>query len=667
MKLSIIMPVYNVEKYIEKCLKSIINQNNNDYELIIVDDGSLDNSVDIAKKITNKRRNIKIYSKENGGLSDARNYGLSKATGDYITFIDSDDEIEYNYVDSIIKSIKKNNNPDFLLFGYYIDYIKDENLYNSETIIEKTSDLFLNNKKNKFSINNSSYIGYAWNKVYKYEIIKDNKLLFEKGLQYIEDIVFNNNYFNFANHISIIDQALYHYKQYSNTITLGKKINEAQFEYDIRAINCYKKISNKILFDSKNNLNKYIRSRFNWSIKLLLNNNRYDLIINYSDYIKNNKQIFNTNIKEKIFYNLIANKNYFLCKFLLRLRIFIKTAKRIIPIKLKYNIKYFLSKKNIPLMDFTKNNVYIFLSSNYGNLGDCLITRAQYKFLKDTFPKHSIVKIYSNETFNCIKTIKSNIKKDDIISFIGGGNFGDLYKDLEYNRQFVTKKLKKYKKIYFPQSIICTDGKKESFLKKYKRIYDSKNNLFIFRDKESYNVTNKIFKNSQICLLPDIVTYLKTNNIVKKNNKVLLCLRNDIEKNMEFDLSNLHETYNNYKIMYTDTQIKNNNMSEYVIDYEINKIFDLFLNSNLVVTDRLHGMIISYILNIPFIALDNNNNKISNYYYTWLKNSKGILIDSDKLNNDILSNMINKERIDTSENTKYDFNILKNILIEFLK
>ena len=94
-KISVIVPVYNTEKYIERCLKSLLEQRYNDYEIIVVNDGSLDNSEEVINMyIKNYGDKIKYYVKPNGGLSDARNYGIQKATGDYICFVDSDDYIE---------------------------------------------------------------------------------------------------------------------------------------------------------------------------------------------------------------------------------------------------------------------------------------------------------------------------------------------------------------------------------------------------------------------------------------------------------------------------------------------------------------------------------------------------------------------------------------------
>ena len=108
-KVSVIVPVYNVEKYLEKCLDSLVNQTLKEIEIIIVNDGSPDNSHKIIDKYTKKYKNIKAYLKENGGLSDARNYGLKKASGEYIAFLDSDDFVKEDMYQKMYEKAKSGN------------------------------------------------------------------------------------------------------------------------------------------------------------------------------------------------------------------------------------------------------------------------------------------------------------------------------------------------------------------------------------------------------------------------------------------------------------------------------------------------------------------------------------------------------------------------------
>ena len=119
MLLSIIIPIYNVEKYLQKCIESVLSQDINDYELLLIDDSSTDNSLNIAKDYEN-RVNVKIIEKnKNSGLSDTRNIGLKEANGKYILFLDSDDYIEEGSISIIYNIVQDQNEPDVLYFGFY--------------------------------------------------------------------------------------------------------------------------------------------------------------------------------------------------------------------------------------------------------------------------------------------------------------------------------------------------------------------------------------------------------------------------------------------------------------------------------------------------------------------------------------------------------------------
>ncbi len=174
-KFSLIVPVYNVEKYLEKCLNSIINQTYKDFEVIIVIDGSKDNSESICKKYAENDNRIKIIKQKNKGLSEARNEGIKKATGDYLLFIDSDDFIELNLLETLNNALEK----DIDLIRFQANNIIDEKIipYN-ETPFETTNGLDAFNKIRKYH-----YVEPVW--VYLY-----NKKFWDKhNFKYVKDCV----------------------------------------------------------------------------------------------------------------------------------------------------------------------------------------------------------------------------------------------------------------------------------------------------------------------------------------------------------------------------------------------------------------------------------------------------------------------------------------------
>ncbi len=174
MKFSLIVPVYNVSKYILKCLKSIEKQSYKNYEVIIINDGSKDESEKIINKFIKNKNKFKCYKKENGGLSDARNYGLKYITGDYILFIDSDDYINKDLLLELSKEIKRNN-PDLIKFN---------SNYDKDGIIKKMKIHPFTNLNNNECIEQyfkDTLFAPVWQYTYKTSFWQENNFSFEVG------------------------------------------------------------------------------------------------------------------------------------------------------------------------------------------------------------------------------------------------------------------------------------------------------------------------------------------------------------------------------------------------------------------------------------------------------------------------------------------------------
>ncbi len=219
-KVSIIVPVYNVEKYIEKCLETLFNQTLKDIEIIIVDDGSNDNSMDIVKKFLSREEikiiiennNIKVITlkKENGGLSDARNFGIPHATGKYIAFLDSDDYIEKTMYEEMYVLAEKENS-DLVECDFYWEY------QNEKTgKIKLKEDKRIEYKTKEEALERIRVV--AWNKLIRKEILDREKIIFPKGLRY-EDIEFTYKLLPHLEKISYIEKPFIHYIQRIGSIS----------------------------------------------------------------------------------------------------------------------------------------------------------------------------------------------------------------------------------------------------------------------------------------------------------------------------------------------------------------------------------------------------------------------------------------------------------------
>ena len=201
-KVSVIVPVYNVEKYLEKCLDSLVNQTLDDLEIIVVNDGSTDNSKNIIKEFQeqHKDKNLIYLEKENGGLSDARNYGMKKATGEYIAFLDSDDYVDYSIYEKMYNKAKEKN-ADYVECDFYWTYDS-----------HKKEDIGVRYRSKKEMLIYARVV--AWNKLIKREIIKEK---FPVGLYY-EDIEFFYKLLPNINSFEFVEEPLIYYIQRDNSI-----------------------------------------------------------------------------------------------------------------------------------------------------------------------------------------------------------------------------------------------------------------------------------------------------------------------------------------------------------------------------------------------------------------------------------------------------------------
>ena len=204
--ISIVIPVYNVEKYLKRCLDSIINQTHKNLEIICVDDGSIDSSGKILDDYKNKDKRIKVYHIKNGGVSHARNVGIKHITGNYVGFIDPDDFIETNMYEELYNSIIENNS-DVSVCNNYIYYEENDSIEKvkySDSIPKIMSKTFYLDKMFK-----DNYNGYVWNRLYKVKYIK--KVKFDESIIIMEDVIFNIDYASNINKISFVDIPLYYY------------------------------------------------------------------------------------------------------------------------------------------------------------------------------------------------------------------------------------------------------------------------------------------------------------------------------------------------------------------------------------------------------------------------------------------------------------------------
>lgn len=198
-KISVIVPVYNGDRFLEDCINSIEDAIDNEYEIIIVDDGSLDDSISIARKCIKNNTRIKLIEKQNGGVSSARMAGIDMSTGTHILFVDVDDKLT-NSVNRINESLLTDS--DWIVFS---KEAKNETVNAEETDICKA----ILNLGGEYQ---SCYMGTVWSKIYRADIIKKNRICFRKQLMHGEDMFFNLEYIKFCRNITFIKKCIYQYR-----------------------------------------------------------------------------------------------------------------------------------------------------------------------------------------------------------------------------------------------------------------------------------------------------------------------------------------------------------------------------------------------------------------------------------------------------------------------
>lgn len=232
MDISVIIPVYNVEKYIRKCLESILKQTFLNIEILVINDGTKDNSIKIVKEYMDDKR-IKVIEKENGGLSSARNVGIKEAKGKYIYFIDSDDWAE----EDILEILYKDNKEEDIIFTNYIYYNDITGKERKKTY--KFPDK-LTTKEGKYFFYNDAEV-LVWNRLYKREFLIKNELFFKEGIIH-EDEEFSFKTLMLADKVKYVESYRFYYRtsregsitykpNYPKIITSLEKIEKSFFEF----------------------------------------------------------------------------------------------------------------------------------------------------------------------------------------------------------------------------------------------------------------------------------------------------------------------------------------------------------------------------------------------------------------------------------------------------
>jgi len=592
-KISVIVPVYNVEVYLDKCVKSIVNQSYRDLEIILVDDGSLDRSSELCDMWAQKDRRIRVIHQKNKGLSGARNAGLHIAKGDYLGFVDSDDYIALTMFEQMISAIQESN-AELCICG--VQWVNEDQSIYTKVAKSPIKNEIIDREKAFYKLSDEKDFYYitVWNKLYKKSIF--DKIRFPENRIH-EDEFLIHHIFNQCSRIVSIKNELYYYVQRSNSIT---------HSYSVRRLDAAWALYDRYLFFSKEgykDLSFYVlRKCYN---NVLNNIERCDVIQNKKEFdcivkvlikaLWNNLRVFKLILH---YYKKILRGN----AAKIKAKVFLKIA--------------FLKGRS------SEDKIILLATPIHGNLGDQAIVYAEYDILKKIFPSNRIIEIPSNIYVRFPQMIEESISHSDKIIIDGGGNLGTLWINEDDKIRDIIERFHTHSILIFPQTCFYDDTMEGRIrLQRNLESYNAAKNLSIMlRDSFSYDFMRNNFPNVKTYFVPDIVLRLHPYLEKAVRKGVLLCFRKDREKVIdEYAEKKLIDEIKKAKVPYTFTSTV---VSKY-IDYwnrkkELMKKWREFSMAQLVITDRLHAMIFAAITETPCIAMDNKSKKVKGVY-EWIR------------------------------------------------
>ncbi len=323
--ISVIIPVYNSENYLKRCINSILDSTFDDFEIILVNDGSTDKSQEICEQFSNADKRVKLLNQENAGASSARNTGIAESAGDWIVFVDSDDYIHPRFLEMV--AAYADSQYDCLIFGYSSDTLSSTENSIMMEFSSKQEKLMLIRKTltgENISLNHQVALRTPWSKAFRRRIIIDNRLLFYTQLKIGEDEIFNIQYYLIADKIAYVPDAIYHLELHEGSIMSSFQPalleNDIFFQHQLQStfmnhdifsdletdfyLNVLKSIKNIL---QKNVFNKSNTLSFSEKCKIC------DAILSDEIYLQAKKYIVNLkDIRKRMFFSAFFNKRYFL-------------------------------------------------------------------------------------------------------------------------------------------------------------------------------------------------------------------------------------------------------------------------------------------------------------------------------------------------------------------
>ena len=499
---SVIVPVYKVERYLEQCLVSIVHQSYRHLEILLVDDGSPDNCPQLCDMWAQRDSRIHVIHKPNGGLSDARNAGLRQAHGDLVAFVDSDDWLALDMIEKMTDAMLRNQ-ADMVICQYVVAYADgrfekrapengpEEILNQQQALSELLIDGRLTN--------------HVWRKLYwRNKVPKD---IFPKGRNF-EDIYVMPELFASCKKIVYLTDPLYFYRCNENGIVKTAKIK------DLRDCLAAQEHAGKIITDICPELAQQVKMCSVWKTVGLW----IDSV--FAVDLEQEKHVFQKQLSQKLKCaklqdaEILGKRKQLALFFTQHSPTLARVYSKILGKDDNFiaDLKDFWRslRQNLCLKEELRKNTapkfLILCTPTYGNLGDQALLKGEQCFIEKYFPGYKTVLVSSGE-LRYVNLLKNVISSEDIVALQAGGNIGTLYSGIHNEQESAMKVFANKKLMIFPQTFYySTDAAGLNALKKTRKLYESFEKFKVFvRDPASAHFVQENLPNTDVALMPDMV------------------------------------------------------------------------------------------------------------------------------------------------------------------
>lgn len=630
--ISIIIPVYNVADYLDRCVQSCLAQTCQEFEILLVDDGSTDGSGRLCDAWTSRDARIRVIHKANGGLSSARNAGMEQATGKYLYFLDSDDFIDPDLLADCLNAME--NGADLVTFNYRM--IDESGATLSQTSFPPQT-VCLSAPQDRLCFLALDFfderIGWsAWSRMYRADLVRTHGLTFADNAKiFAEDLYFCLRYLLHANTVQTLYGTYYNYLQRSNSImgTQNAHLNFGRMNELSKTFRRYLCLQKDTAYIQKHfalfhyRILENVIRRANLMHPRTVQQMRFLLMEDIPDWdfcraqfaaLRHSHRLLRMIYGTEKMLHILAQAQFYATGNFTAYQCSEKTLRLRLKGSLLFDPTWRQRLWSWLRMRFSHRGIYLLGTEDFGNVGDHQIAESILQFLRDHFPGVPIKEVSLSHYESEYSKLKTFLRKKDIIVMPGGGNIGNLYPAAENLRKSVIETWPQNRKIIFPQSIFYAedDAGRAQLLKDQKLFVPQNHVTLVLREQYSFDFAQKHFSCPSL-LVPDIVLQQKVHiSNGPGAGKILLCLRQDAESSLSsverLSLQTAAQSQCS-SVRFCDTQ------QVFSISLRDRPLYcryflSLLGSAQLVVTDRLHGVIFSAITGTPCVALANANRKI---------------------------------------------------------